>query len=319
MSGPETYELSFPTIMKGMSMAKTSLYIGIDVETARPNSGICEFAAVALDADGKPVFNLSRLVDPGISPWDAGCRRIHGISPDDVAGRPRFQAVWNEFLESIGRMESHDVRCFAHNASFERRVLAADLGLEVLPFEIECTLQVSRQFLEDLESHSLDRVASVLGVPLANHHRAEPDATAVAHLARLLDLHGPGAPRASVEAPAPSTTRPPTGWIANASRGRNREVIEATERTGNILAQETIVFTGAFACGLERRDAKRLAAAQGAVPRDTVSDQTTILVVAGVGHPIPPDELKTRKARSAIERGIRLMSEPEFLAIVNGG
>lgn len=300
-------------------MTRSTMYIGIDVETARPNRDICEFAAVGLDADGKTVFNMSRLVDPGVSQWDAGCRRIHGISPGDVAGRPRFQVVWSEFVERVGRIEAHEVRCFAHNASFERRALAADLALDVLPLEIECTLQVSRRFLDDLEGHSLDRVASTLGIPLLNHHRAEPDATAVAHLARLLDLHGPSVPRASAAAPPPFMPRPATGWIANASRGRNREVLDSTERTGDRLSQETIVFTGAFACGLERREAKSLAAAQGAVPRDSVSEHTTILVVAGVGHPIPPEELKTRKARSALDRGIKLMSEPEFLGIVKGG
>jgi len=279
-------------------MTPTRLYIGLDVETAHRYGGVCEFAAIGVDAEGVQVFRVASLVDPGPVDWDAGCIGVHGIDPRRTIGQPPLPTVWAEFLRTLAAFGDGVARVFAHNASFERRVLAADLGLAELPIPLECTLRLARLHLRELESRTLDRVAAALGVALERHHRAEPDAKATAEVARLLDR------RATPETPE------------LASRGKKRDPVATVARRGDALAGEFIAFTGAFANGLERRDAQALAAAHGAIASDGVSRKTTILVVAGVGHPIPPASLTTNKATEAVARGIRLMSEPEFLVMV---
>jgi DNA polymerase III epsilon subunit-like protein len=289
-------------------MTTSSLFMGIDVETARRNRGICEFAAIGIDPAGQTRFRFTSLVDPGHGPWDPRCIAKHGITPDDIRSSPPFGTIWTRFLAELDAL-AEGYRLVAHNASFERSAISADLGTQELSIELGCTLRLARQRRPDLDSHSLDAVCRALGISLSRHHRAEPDAFASAHIAWILDL------QSTVEIASPLVGRDGR-WIANDTRGRNRDIIATAHRRGDRLQGQVVVFTGGFANGLERRHAKELAVAHGAVPADSVTGKTTILVIAGVGHPIPPETTLSKKAKDAIDRGIRLMSEPELLECV---
>ena len=293
-------------------MSETTLYIGIDVETALPSSGICEFAAVGIDGGGTIRFRYASLINPGPITWNDGCIGVHGIHPHEVRGQPDFATAWQGFLDQLDRLSGFDAKLYAHVARFERTAITTDLGATSLPVELRCTRDLARSRIDALDRFGLADVCRYLDVPLHNHHRAEPDATAAAHVARILES------RPTVASTGPRHPRR-AAWIDNEARGRNGEILANTPRRGNRLAGETIVFTGAFANGLERREAKALAAAEGATPADSVTRNTTILVIAGVGHPIPQAECRSSKAKRAIELGVRMMSEEEFLGIVHHG
>lgn len=286
-------------------MSRPHLFIGIDVETVRRNHGICEFAAIGVDPEGACRFRFASLVDPGPGEWVPMCVAKHGINQEEVRGKPGFNLVWDRFLSELADL-TPGYCMVAHKASFERSAITADLGLSTLPLDLGCSWMLAKQQLQGLDSYSLDAVCRALNIDLLRHHRAEPDAMAAAHIARI--LHS----QPVVEAkPLPSAGG--NDWIPNETRGRNCDILANTQRRGDRLRGEVIVFTGGFANGIQRQQAKELAVSQGATPADSITGKTTILVVAGVGHPIPPDSLTSGKMKEAIIRGIPLMSEPEFL------
>ncbi|MDC7676779.1 DNA polymerase III subunit epsilon [Asticcacaulis machinosus] len=62
-----------------------------------------------------------RYVDPERI-IEADATRIHGITNEMVAGKPKFSAIADEFLEFVG-----DSRIIAHNASFDRNFINMEL------------------------------------------------------------------------------------------------------------------------------------------------------------------------------------------------
>ena len=78
--------------------------IGIDIETTGGTHDICEFAAVAIEAQtGKEIFKIASLIDPGLVDWNHFAMRVHGISPSMVRGKPGLLTVWNDFKTSLSR------------------------------------------------------------------------------------------------------------------------------------------------------------------------------------------------------------------------
>ena len=104
---------------------------------------------------------------------------IHGITWNMVKDLPGFASVWprlRPFLEGASFL-------IAHNASFDRRVLAACCsasGLEVPTQPFLCTVQVARRTWR-LEPNDLPSVCRRLGIGLI-HHDAGSDAEACARI-----------------------------------------------------------------------------------------------------------------------------------------
>ncbi|WP_245974865.1 exonuclease domain-containing protein [Corynebacterium alimapuense] len=155
-------------------------FVGLDVETANPDSGsICQIGLVRI-IDGLEVAECSWLCipPPGIDHFAAGNINIHGITPEDVADSPRFSELFLQLKEFIG-----DLPVVAHNAQFDtvalQRACRAS-GLEVPRLAYGCSLSLSRNAKLGLASHRLPVVAKALGVSLNNHHDAAEDARAAA-------------------------------------------------------------------------------------------------------------------------------------------
>jgi len=160
------------------------LIVGIDIETTGFSTGICEFAAVAIDAvTGKHVFSCSSLVNPGPVQWNPVAMRVHGISQPMVRTSPSIAIVWSSFRRAL-LDTNRKFQCYAHNAAFERRHLGAALGTK-FDLSLECSLKLSRAKVV-ASSHRLPVVCSELGIPFTETHRAEPDARAVALIVRKL-------------------------------------------------------------------------------------------------------------------------------------
>jgi DNA polymerase-3 subunit epsilon len=104
---------------------------------------------------------------------------IHGITWEDVHHAPAFNELW-PFLQSL----IADVDFLAaHNASFDRRVLASccrTYGLRPPSKEFLCTVKLART-LWRVYPTKLPDVCRHLNIPL-QHHQADSDAEACARI-----------------------------------------------------------------------------------------------------------------------------------------
>jgi DNA ligase (NAD+) len=154
---------------------------------------------------------------------------------------------------------------------------------------------------------AIPEVGPATGKLLARHF-ATLEELAEADEERLLHVEGIG----------PEMAASIRGWFAEASNRALLQrlfdggvVIVVPERAGAAsgpLAGKTVVFTGTLA-RLSRAEAKRLAESQGAHVTSSVSKSTDFVVVgADAGG----------KKKRALEMGVRVLEEGEFLGLVRG-
>jgi len=284
--------------------------VAIDFETANETRSSPCSIGLAFIEDGA----VARVDHHYIRPWDMRFApfniAFHGIGPDHVREADEFPAVLDRLREDLD-----GALVLAHNAAFDISVIrrtCEHYGITPPAFDYMCTVQVARSVWPGLPSHKLNVVGRHLGVSF-KHHDAAGDAYACGQVAlaaagatgagRIHDLparigltlgrlsHGTYAPSQSRSLPrkAPPPPRPvlPPG----------------AERR---LAGRTVVFTGQLDT-MSRPDAQGLAAAMGA--RVVLSVTKTVdLVVAGPGA--------GAKLRTARERGLQVMDEEAWLALV---
>lgn len=191
-----------------------------DVETtglsAAMGDRIVEIAGVRIE--GGEIQSASpflSLVNPqrDIS-WEA--RSVNGIAEEDLVRAPTIDVVLPQFLKFAS-----DSILIAHNAEFDMSFLHAEKemcwGYIDVP-DCLCTLCLSRSLSPHEYRHSLDAVASRMGVsfPVGNRHRALPDVLATAgvflkllekgNISSLEDLRKRAAPASHNYAKSKSTT-----------------------------------------------------------------------------------------------------------------
>lgn len=296
--------------------------VAIDVETVNPQGAICEFAAVAIDCmSDKVLFTVSSLVDPGQVDWIEMTTRIHGIQRHQVDGKPLIADVWKEFTSKLTSVK--EPRLFAHGGT-ERSCLEKALGEKFRQFtiKIECTLALAKSSLQ-LPSYKLSTVCKALGIPFDETHRATPDATATAHVARHLLLKLPlsptnGSGQAPIDPPPKVTRLPPKRITPNPERGNNKEIIANTPKLSSRLAEFTVCITGQFACGWSRKEGKAKVAAHGGTPIDNVTGSCNLLVIAGKTEGLQPSDYATEKVRKAKALNIQVIDETKLLKMIEG-
>ena len=74
-----------------------------------------------IDSHGAVLLNT--LVNPGRSPIQSAATEIHGITRDDVRGKPTFSELWPQ-LSTI--LESHEL-ALTYNADFDFRLMEQSL------------------------------------------------------------------------------------------------------------------------------------------------------------------------------------------------
>jgi len=148
-----------------------------DTETTglspRQGDRIIEIGAVKL-IDYAEVDEFHSLVDAGV-PISPQAQSVHGISRKMLRGQPKPEEVFTSFFNFITNST-----LVAHNASFDQRFLVAQftsLNLP-LPVRFECTLKLSRRYLQ-LSNYRLETVYRYLGGKIdtsIQRHRALDDA-----------------------------------------------------------------------------------------------------------------------------------------------
>lgn len=156
-------------------------YIALDFETAYWGpANACSLGIVT--SDGQEIIDeWYHLIQPLHMNFDAGCMKVNGIHPEDVAQEETFPAFWKDIAM---RLEGGIV--FAHNARFDMGVLASALATYDLPDIHFCygdTVVLSRKLWPDMENHKLNTVAESLGFDFT-HHQALDDARACEYIVR---------------------------------------------------------------------------------------------------------------------------------------
>ena len=132
-------------------------FIAVDVETTGldPWRGhrVIEIAAGKIQ-DGCFSDTFQSLIDCGRS-IPKKIQEIHGITDEMLIGQPGPEEVFGRFLDFIGNST-----LVAHNASFDRSFIRAELGRLGLGFynPFQCTLELSRKKLSRLPDHRLETV-----------------------------------------------------------------------------------------------------------------------------------------------------------------
>ncbi|MCX4095309.1 exonuclease domain-containing protein [Nocardia sp. alder85J] len=176
-------------------------FAAFDVETANQRRGSICAIGISMVVNGIRTHSRSWLCRPptGIDTFAPMNIRIHKITPQQVANKPRFHEVWPEVLGLIG-----NVPVIAHNAEFDISAVRQACEQSRLPVPMwtyGCTKEYAQSLLS-LHNNKLPTVAAALGVKLLQHHDATCDADAAADIViRLAERTGttdlPGLARVS--------------------------------------------------------------------------------------------------------------------------
>ncbi|HED30982.1 MAG TPA: 3'-5' exonuclease [Prosthecochloris aestuarii] len=137
-----------------------------------------EIGAVRIE-NGKIVDRFQKLMNPGFR-VSRFIEEYTGITNEMLRGQPRCEEVMAEFA---GFIEGHHY--VAHNASFDRRFLEAELKRAKRTYTGDCccSLLVSRRVYQDAPNHRLQTLVSHAGIRQSgSFHRALADAEMTASL-----------------------------------------------------------------------------------------------------------------------------------------
>jgi len=149
------------------------IFAFVDIETTGSNPDrdrITEIGIKTLANGQESIWEC--LVDPQTF-IPQNIQRLTGITPDMVAGRPRF----DELALSI-KKELEGKIFVAHNARFDYGFIKASfkrLGMDFRP-KVLCTVKLSRMLFPQQARHNLDTIATVHGLKIVARHRALGDA-----------------------------------------------------------------------------------------------------------------------------------------------
>lgn len=161
------------------------LYTIIDIETTGnglKGNKITEISIFKYDGQ-KVLEEFTSLVNPqcAIPPFITG---LTGIDNETVRQAPIFA----EIAEKVMRM-TQDCIFVAHAVNFDYGVIKEEFRQLNFDFSRKklCTVRLSRKLIPGLQSYSLGKLCSSLGITIADRHRAKGDAEATVKLfAQLL-------------------------------------------------------------------------------------------------------------------------------------
>lgn len=215
-------------------------FAAIDFETADDGrDSACAVAVVRVEGS-RIVRRESTLIRPPRA-LDGGAMKftyVHGLRYEDVKDAPPFAEAWAKVLPAVEGC----VRLVAHNAPFDRSVLAACLAAAKLPpvaLPWTCTLALAVQQWQKPLRNRLPDVCERLGIAFANHHDAAADAEGCARV--LMAMEG------RKEEAGGSAEAPPTG------PGAEFEAVMAVARdvaatVGEPADAKTVVAAAAELC-----------------------------------------------------------------------
>ena len=158
---------------------KNNRYIAIDFEKLDTlPSSVCS-VGVAVIENNKITDTFYSLICPPSKNENYYCVQTHGLHYNDVKNAPKFPQIWKKIDKIINGSP-----LIAHNFGVERGCINAcneEFGTNY-NYEYICTLALSRKYLPELKSKSLDLVCENLKYKMGRHHNALNDAIASAEI-----------------------------------------------------------------------------------------------------------------------------------------
>jgi DNA polymerase-3 subunit epsilon len=160
------------------------LYVILDIETTGGKfneEGITEIAIYKFDGH-EVIDQFISLVNPE-KPIQEFVVRLTGINNKMLRNAPKFYEIAKRVVEI-----TKDCILVAHNATFDYRILKTEferLGFDFYRNSL-CTVELSKNLIEDQPSYSLGKLTKSLGIPITDRHRANGDALATVQLFKLL-------------------------------------------------------------------------------------------------------------------------------------
>lgn len=140
----------------------------LDTETTGLSAAydrVCEIAALAFDPltfEHTQAYHV--YINPGVPvPYAAQC--VHGLTNERLSREPAFACIAEAFIDFV-----HDSDVYIHNASFDKRMLDAELvrngfrTLEDYGCRIHCTLRMARRLRGRGTTNTLDALCRAYGV-----------------------------------------------------------------------------------------------------------------------------------------------------------
>ncbi|MBN9267168.1 MAG: hypothetical protein J0I75_21855, partial [Hyphomicrobium sp.] len=247
-------------------------------------------------------WQWSSLVDPE-DESQLGNIRIHGITPDQVAGEPK----WPQIAASITNSLLGQV--LVSHTNFDQIALSracARYGLELPDSRWLDSRAAAREAWPQLGTYGLRDLCEVLDIEL-QHHDALSDARACG----LIFL-------ACLAGREPRSDRPLSKSLPRTDRSqgaRGQLDHSLIGRSDGPLRGHVVVFTGEFEGGKE--PLSRLAAAAGCSVDERFRKKSTTILVVGHRDPSTWGSEKSRKQRDAEEaiaegRNVEVMTEEQF-------
>lgn len=295
-------------------------FVAIDFETANTNRDSACSVGLAVVEDGKLIKSFSNLICPPTLDFNRFNTQVHGLTEENVKNSPSFAELWLSLKPLIS-----DMPLVAHNAPFDMSVLIASAKqarIELPEIEYFCTLKLCRTLMPGLHNHKLGTLAKLFGVHL-NHHEAESDAIACAHIAiRLSGLASSidfKINTKKLQEFCPQTTHKQSSQSGTANPTTNDIIAPANPdgRFNNLR----FVLTGGM-CFLTRSETKAIIEAQGGGVVSAVSNKTNYVVV---GHDhwqrYQNDGVTTSKLKKALEveakdGQIKIIPEDTFYKLI---
>jgi len=283
-------------------------FVAIDVETANADmASICQ-VGVAKYNNGVLAEEWSSLVDPE-DYFDFINIDIHGITEEDVAGKPKFP----ELVNQLGGFLNGTV-CVSHT-HFDRVSISralAKYGLTNFDTIWLDSARVARRAWEEFAwgGYGLASVCKKIGYKF-KHHDALEDAKASGHV---------------IIAAIEKTGLDVSAWLKRIKQPIDPANVlsgASINRDGNPegeLYGEVLVFTGALE--IPRREAADLAASIGCTVAARVTKKTTLLVVGDQDISKLAGKEKSSKqlkGEQLIQKGqnIRILKESDFKELVS--
>ena len=160
-------------------------FVTVDFETANRVGGAsaCQVALVKV-CNGEVTGTITTYLRPPEEHIRFEFSHIHGICRGDVEGSPSWFDIADEVHDFVGELP-----VYAHNATFDAAVwrgLDNFWGTGTFPREFYCTCRMARRLVPELPDHRLPTVTAWCAPGFAlEHHRADSDALACAHIVAM--------------------------------------------------------------------------------------------------------------------------------------
>jgi len=276
-------------------------FVAIDFETSDNNHSICSAAVVGVK-NGEIVSEKHWYIKPSSDHFEKRNIAVHGIDYQKVMNEPSFIEIWQElklYVENQ-KLVAHntlgtEIVCL--NKAFEKYQITPTPKLD----NYECTLELSRILLPNLDNHKLTTVVEHLRLGEFNHHDALDDARICAKVyLSLMQLEGANK---KIEAYKSQKKQNKEGYFKSNLPKANLDGIEFAKLSS--INGKNIVVTGIFDNFPERTLLMLLLEQNGAKIQSSVNSKTDFVVM---GERPGPSKIEKAKALK-----IRMISEEEAI------